>query len=148
MSDGFGCGDTLARFELFELVAQLVLLLKLNLLVLDFLVKGFESFDIESFLNIYFKGSVQKLSQILIFSLRKRDLLGFHQLDEFPFSGALPGRGACQHFVGHDTNRVNVRFVRINIFDETFQGHVKRSANIEITFIKLLFNLATKPKIN
>jgi hypothetical protein len=111
MSDGFGCGDTLAQFELFELVAQLVLLLKLNLLVLDLSVKDFESFNIESVLNIDFKGAVQKLSQILIFSLRKRDLFCFHQLDEFPFSGALPGRGACQHFVGDDANRVNVRFV-------------------------------------
>ena len=148
MSDGFGCGVASARFELFQIVAQLILLLKLNLFVLDLLVKVFEPFDIKPFLKIHLKRPMQELSQVLIFKLRKRDGLVFHEVDEFSFSGALPRCGACEHFVGHDTDGINVRFMRVDIFDETFQRHVKRSANIEVALIKLFFDLAAKSKIN
>jgi hypothetical protein len=148
MSDGFGCGDASARFELFEIVAQLILFLKLKLLVFDLLVKVFQAFDIEPFLNIHLKRLMQELSQVLIFKLRKGDVLVFHEVDEFSFSGALPRGGSCEHFVGHDTNGINIRFVGVDIFDETFQRHIKWSANIEITLVKLLFDLAAKSKIN
>jgi hypothetical protein len=148
MSDGFGCSDASARFEFFQIVAQLILFMQLNLFVFDLFVKVFEAFDIKPFLNIHLKRPMQELSQVLIFKLRKRNCLVFHQVDEFSFSGALPRRGSCEHFVGHDTDGINVRFVRVYILDETFQRHVKRSANIEIALIKLAFDLAAKSKIN
>jgi hypothetical protein len=148
MSDGFGSGDASARFELFEIVAQLILFLKLNLFVFDLFVKVFEAFNIEPFLNIHLKGPMQELSQVLIFKLRKRDVLIFHEVYEFSFSGALPRCGSCEHFVGHDTDGINIRFVGVDIFYKTFQRHVKRRANIEITLIKLLFDLTAKSKIN
>lgn len=83
-----------------------------------------------------------------VFSLRKRYRLAFHELYQFSLGVAFPRGSCCQHFVRHDPNRENIRFVGVDVFDQALQRHVEGSSYIKVTLVELVLGMAAKPEIN